>query len=362
MRIAILSLVVLALAAPAVAQSGVRAKAPGFSRGGVAQKLGSPGFVGRGSFNGGVRSRSSGASFRTPIRTSIGGTVVRSSGFDGFGRRGFTVGGSGLRLDADFGDVDARLSFGAGLLVGSRLTRNRFIVFPRLVGFGFGSSFGYCGSGHFGDGFHERRPVVQGPTVIVIDRTGVTTNQLPPNDVVTPQAEPEPIPDRELGTLALRAGEWAIAADALARHVLVEDGDHAARRLLAVALVLDGQVELGVAVLAAAYRGDPGLAARPLGRELVGSLSTWRRAQRSVQRWAMSKRTASGWLAAIAFTQAELGARTQLDRLERARRLGLDVDVADGIEQYYEGLRGSAPSGRPVSEVVAAAVGASGGD
>lgn len=188
------------------------------------------------------------------------------------------------------------------------------------------------------DPFYEptRRQVVQSPTVIIIDRTGVQTNEVDP-------AEPIEITDAdrvsplELGRAALVAGNSEQAVRFLTEHVLVNEGDRRAERLLGVALVLDGQTELGIAVIGRAYRGDPEMAFAPLGRDTIDSLAAWRRVQRDVQRYANVQRTASAWLAAIAVTQAELPNRTHEERLEHGRRAGLEVDVVDAFQRYFEG-------------------------
>ncbi|MEQ8318528.1 MAG: hypothetical protein RIE77_03925 [Phycisphaerales bacterium] len=188
------------------------------------------------------------------------------------------------------------------------------------------------------DPFYEptRRQVVQSPTVIIIDRTGVQTNEVDPAEPIE-ITDADRVSPRELGRAALVAGNSEQAVRFLTEHVLVNEGDRRAERLLGVALVLDGQTELGIAVIGRAYRGDPELAFEPLGRDTIDSLAAWRRVQRDVQRYASVQRTASAWLAAIAVTQAELPNRTHEERLEQARRAGLGVDVVDAFQRYLEG-------------------------
>jgi hypothetical protein len=188
------------------------------------------------------------------------------------------------------------------------------------------------------DPYYEptRRQVVQSPTVIVIDRTGVSTNEVDPKAPVTVD-EDDRVSARDLGARALHAGDAGQAVELLTEHVLVHEGDRKAERLLGVALLLDGQTELGIALISRAYTGDPEMAFAPLGRDTIDSLSAWRSVQRDVQRYAGVQRTASAWLAAIVLTQEELPNRTHAERLEQARRAGLDVDVADAFERYLEG-------------------------
>ncbi|MFI4917148.1 MAG: hypothetical protein ACIAS6_11660, partial [Phycisphaerales bacterium JB060] len=150
------------------------------------------------------------------------------------------------------------------------------------------------------DPYYEptRRQVVQSPTVIVIDRTGVRTNEVNPAEPIE-LTDADRVSPLELGRASLVAGEAEQAVRFLTEHVLVNEGDRRAERLLGIALVLDGQTELGIAVIGRAYRGDPEMAFAPLGRDTIDSLAAWRRVQRDVQRYAQVQRTASAWLAAI---------------------------------------------------------------
>ena len=183
---------------------------------------------------------------------------------------------------------------------------------------------------------NNRRQVVQSPTVIVIDRTGVSTNEVDPAEPIKLDEAQRISPDK-LGRQALYAGDASQAVELLTEHVLANEGDRQAERLLGVALVLDGQTELGIALISRAYTGDPELAFKPMTRDTIDSLSSWRRVQRDIQRYANVQRTASSWLAAIVITQDELPNRTHADRLEQARRAGLDVGVADAFQRYLEG-------------------------
>ncbi len=259
---------------------------------------------------------------------------------------------NGISIGGRSGDVYGKLHFGghAGHRYGHYQDRHRdFIVVNRspfyLYNGGYYRSRGY-------DPYYEptRRQVVQSPTVIVIDRTGVSTNEVNPRAPIEIN-EADRVSARELGARALNAGDAGQAVDLLTEHVLVNEGDREAERLLGVALVLNGQTELGIALISRAYTGDPEMAFRPIGRDTIDSLSEWRKVQRDVQRYAGVQRTASAWLAAIVVTQDELPNRTHAERLEQARRAGLDVDVADAFQRYIEGgepLR--APEPGPVEE------------
>ena len=236
----------------------------------------------------------------------------------------------GITIGGRFGDVRGRIDLGGG----------HYGYHPRVVYVNRAPYYCYNG-GYYrtGYGYYDgpnRRQVVQSPTVIVIDRTGVSTNEVDPAQPITID-ESQRVSPKELGTKALHAGEAGRAVDFLTEHVLANEGDREAERLLGVALVLDGRPELGIALISRAYKGDPELAFRPLTRDTMDSLSSWRSVQRDVQRYANIQRTASAWLAAIALTQSELPMRTHAERLEHARRAGLDVDVADAFQRYLEG-------------------------
>lgn len=241
--------------------------------------------------------------------------------------------GSGLTIHGDFGDVQGAINLGAGHLVPHGFG-HKVIYVNRIPYACYNGGYYRYGRGY--DDGPNRRQVVQSPTVIVIDRTGVSTNEVNPAEPVTLD-ESLRISPKELGQRALFAGDAGQAVELLTEHVLANEGDRAAERLLGVALVLDGQTELGIALFARAYNGDPELAFRPLTRDTIGSLSAWRRVQRDIQRYASVQRTASSWLAAIAITQDELPHRTHADRLEQAKRAGLSVDVADAFQRWLEG-------------------------
>jgi hypothetical protein len=251
--------------------------------------------------------------------------------------------GGGISIGGRVGDVYGRLHLGGDFHHNKH--HHNIIYVNRSPYFAYnGGYYRYRGYDPYYD--TNRRQVVQSPTVIVIDRTGVSTNEVDPQEpIVVDQADR--VSPLELGTQALYAGKAQQAIGFLTEHVLVNEGDRQAERLLGVAFLLDGQTELGIAMLSRAYKGDPEMAFAPIGRDTVDSLTAWRQIQRDVQRYAQVQGTASSWLAAIVVTQQELDNRTHARRLEDARRAGLDVDVVDAFQRYLEG-------GEPIKQPEAA--------
>lgn len=296
------TIVILAVCGSAMAQQGVRAKSPRRDAGQNALRMIAESQANR---NIGQPSPFEGLSHVAP-------RVPRHSGYT------YAIGGD------VFGRVHVGSRFRHDII---RIGRSPYICYD-------GGYYRYRGF----DPYYEptRRQVVQSPTVIVIDRTGVSTNEVDPAEPIE-LAEADRVSPEELGRTALYAGEAEQAVRFLTEHVLLNEGDRKAERLLGIALVLDGQTELGIAVIARAYRGDPEMAFAPLGRDTIDSLAAWRSVQRDVQRYAGVQRTGSSWLAAIVVTQEELPNRTHEQRLEHARRAGLDVDVADAFQRYLEG-------------------------
>ncbi len=243
-----------------------------------------------------------------------------NDGYGGFFSPSISIGGQ-------FGDVFGKDTFG-GKPVHHRVVHVNRVPYAFYRG-------GYYRYNDYGYS-NNRRQVVQSPTVIVIDRTGVSTNEVDPQQPVTLEAS-DLVSPLELGREALYAGDADQAVGFLTEHELANEGDREAERLLGVALAMDDQVELGIALIARAYRGNPELAFSPLTRETVDSLAAWRSVQRDVQRHATVKRTGSAWLAAIVITQDELPVLTHQDRLEYGLRAGLHPDICDAILRFLDG-------------------------
>jgi len=137
---------------------------------------------------------------------------------------------------------------------------------------------------------------------------------------------PAPAPDLFAEAMAEREWERAVA--------LASDADPAGRRLRGAALVGASEFERGGVEMAAAYRAEPGLAARALTSREIGIDGRDLRmlVTRSV-RAAHRLGTAESWLSAATLVQTE--GRTDVARrlIERAAGLGLDPIVVEAFEQ-----------------------------
>jgi hypothetical protein len=127
----------------------------------------------------------------------------------------------------------------------------------------------------------------------------------------------------------LRRGDAKEAALSFADYLTVYPDDTRISRMLAVSLLLDGQVGAGVALLAVAYTSDSSLAAEPLGRDdlpwrsdMVGRAvaATIARAQRDGD--------ARAWLAAAVLMQAQGRREPAAKMVDRALQCGLDSALA----------------------------------
>lgn len=351
--------VVLALACPAPAQQGVRAKSPRPDAGAQALADLRQAIATQRATNAAAPASPAALPAVGPIasacrlhHTCTPACTPRGWAYDArLGSAGLTISG---QIAGRFGDVFGRVRLSSepiaalvpvGAVVASApwpCTVQRLPACGRCtLPIGLGSAGCRCDAPRT-----DRRDVVQGPVVIVIDRTGVTSNQpTAPSEQAPPQPRPDP---RARGIADLRLGNVSQAIDALTEHLLADPKDHHAERLLGLALLLDGRDELGIALLSRAYQAQPELAARPLTRRDVHALSAWRSAQRKAQRWAQHRRTASAWLAAIVLTQDELPADTNLLRLEQARLAGLAPALADALQAALRSARdGSAQADTP---------------
>jgi len=151
--------------------------------------------------------------------------------------------------------------------------------------------------------------------------------------------------DAELawGLRLFAAGDAEQAAEAFGRRVAARPDDHAARRLLGLALLDASDPATGLRQIAEAYRGDPTLGASPLGPALF--VPAGRSDDRLRLRTLMEKavrlggRGAEGaWLAAAMLAQAEGRDRVVGRVLDRAEGAGVDPVLLGGV------LRGAGPA------------------
>lgn len=313
-------LMIAGTASSALAQQGVRAKSPRRDAGQNALRM--------------IAESQANRNVQRQTPAPVGPSNIAPRGYHGAHGHSYHSGG-GISIGGSFGDVYGRLHLGGVFHDEHRHGHRNIVYVNRSPYFTHNGSY-YRYRGYDPYDAPTRRQVIQSPTVIVIDRTGVSTNEVYPQEPIELD-EADRVSARELGTQALNAGKADQAIEFLTEHVLVNEGDREAERLLGVALLLDGQTELGIALISRAYTGDPEMAFQPIGRDTIDSLASWRKIQRSVQRYAGIQRTASSWLAAIVVTQEELPSHTHEQRLEEARRAGLSVDIADAFQRYLEG-------------------------
>lgn len=314
------ALIIAGTASQALAQHGVRSNSPRRDAGQHALRM--------------IAESQANRNNRRDTPDVAGPSHVAPRSYRGSYGHGYYNGG-GISIGGSFGDVYGRLHLG-GVFHDDHYHGHRNIVYVNRSPYFIHNGSYYRYRGYDPYDAPSRRQVIQSPTVIVIDRTGVSTNEVDPQDPIELN-EADRVSAHELGVEALNAGRAEQAIQFLTEHVLVNEGDRQAERLLGVAFLLDGQTELGIALISRAYKGDPEMAFMPLGRDTIDSLSAWRKVQRDVQRYAAVQRTGSSWLAAIVVTQEELPNHTHEERLEAARRAGLDVDVADAFQRYLEG-------------------------
>jgi|GEM_PF-4994998 len=313
-------LVIAGAASQVLAQQGVRAQSPRRDAGQHALRM--------------IAESQANRSTRRDTPVVAGPSNIAPRHYRGSYGHGYHYGG-GISIGGSFGDVYGRLHVGGVFHDDDRHGHRNIIYVNRSPYFIHNGSY-YRYRGYDPYDAPSRRQVIQSPTVIVIDRTGVSTNEVDPQEPVE-LSQADRVNAYELGVEALYAGKAEQAIEFLTEHVLVNEADREAERLLGVAFLLDGQTELGIALIARAYKGDPEMAFKPLGRDTIDSLSAWRKVQRDVQRYAAVQRTSGAWLAAIVVTQEELPNHTHEQRLEEARRAGISVDVADAFQRFLEG-------------------------
>ncbi|QOJ00340.1 MAG: tetratricopeptide repeat protein [Phycisphaeraceae bacterium] len=160
---------------------------------------------------------------------------------------------------------------------------------------------------------------------------------------------PPPLSAPEKARLAMKASRPAEAIAHWKDHLAKEPEDHAAARVLAFCLLENREVEDAVALLRAAYTKDPGLADAPMDESAAGvSPSRLRDAVTRVVPHAHKTNSPSSWLAAAVFMQAEGRNTTALQMLERARKAGLERDVADRLAVALKPAPSPAPRPTPV--------------
>lgn len=140
----------------------------------------------------------------------------------------------------------------------------------------------------------------------------------------------------ELARALLSAGRLDEAIASYREHLIEFPEDTVAIRSLGAALIEDGQVGDGFAMIRLAYGIDPGLAGDPLDGRLFGSSSRLREVVRKAVRVANKEESSSGWLAVTVLMQAEGRDKVALKNLAKAEHQYLSEDIARAMRQRLE--------------------------
>ncbi len=173
------------------------------------------------------------------------------------------------------------------------------------------------------------------------------TSYVDPRLNATPSASPSSqAPDEdatpaEWGRWRLMQGDLDEAIAELRRAIDDEPGDTASKRLLAIALMLDGRLADGVALLRSVYQEDPALAREPVDPAMFGPRArrTLDRLVRQMAIYANARESASAWLAEAVLMQAQGRDRHALRMLDKARAHGLDEDLVRVLERAMGSAR-----------------------
>jgi len=281
----------------------------------------------------------------TPFRGSHG-AISRSGGHEGYGRHGdrhhlpqhghFEHHASGLHISASDGDLSFKAHIGGGHLKPGH--------FPK--------------DAHYKDVFHHlhrKKVFVRHPIVFAghvpahhfapisyrvphaIDPYLVPSYVPPTINIVQQQQQPAPPPEptaMEMGRVLLEAGVFGRAVEAFRDAVKEDPDDATAMRLLGVALIGDGRVKEGVAMISFAYATDPSLAETPLAASgAARDRSQLREWVRTLVENANRTHTSDAWLAVAVMMQAESRERLAQQMARRALEEGLDTRVYDAMNR-----------------------------
>jgi hypothetical protein len=255
----------------------------------------------------------------TPMPQNSPGFVNQGN----FGQQGgVVVGGSGLTVNGSYTGDNFNLAFHLGGGVpghdGCFLPNGNFVCYPNYY---YGYGWGYYNNYYDGyyDNSYQRYSVVDGALVQPI--------LLAPAAPAPPPAEPPPPPtDAEVAATLLKAGDADGAADKYRLFLRDHADDAEAMRGLAVALLVAGEHDQGVAMMSMAYRTDPTLADRPLDdATLFRSDADLRKSVVKAVNFANKIKSASSWLSVGVLMQAEGRDDTALRMIARASDLGLDA-------------------------------------
>lgn len=255
----------------------------------------------------------------------IGGGVLIAPGL--VGSSCHLVDGSGLTVSGSFAndDLNVRFRLGSpGVLVCHPRSRVIFTGFPFQGGY-FGYPYDYAYPYYSG----YRNTYVGGGYTQLYDPSLVYPGLRQPAPPSQQPATPEPLTDRQIGDLGLQIRDAAGAVQAYRRHLDAHPDDAEVMRLLGLALIDNREVREGIAMIAMAYRTNPGLCNRPLPVDILGE--TRRHLRTNVNRvsiFANQIDSPSSWLAMAVLVQAEGRDEVARRMAERARDAGLDPELA----------------------------------
>jgi len=150
--------------------------------------------------------------------------------------------------------------------------------------------------------------------------------QLPAAAAQAPQEPPPPPTDDQIAASLLMSGDAQGAVEKYRVYLRDNAGDAAAMRALAIALVVSGEPEQGVAMMSMAYRTDPTLADKSIpDHQLFRSDADLRLALQKSVTFANKMKSASSWLTVAVLMQAEGRKDHALRMIDRAEGLGLDA-------------------------------------
>lgn len=239
------------------------------------------------------------------------GTMGGGSPFDG----------SGLFVNGSFGGDQSRLHIHIG---GPDLVHfhhhhdhSIFAVAPFFAGPWYNSGYGYSDPYGSGYGYYPMDPSMYGAPPMALP------SQPPVTEHVTPSTQ------KELGATYLAAGDPRAAVSVLRTWARDHSTDAEAMRLLGLALVEAGEVQEGVSTISLAYHTDPALAASPIPAAVFVDAARAREDVRHASVYANRVNSGSAWLAVAVLMQAEGREVTARSMVERAKRAGLEPEIAE---------------------------------
>ena len=140
-------------------------------------------------------------------------------------------------------------------------------------------------------------------------------------------------PPTDLGSArrSFAAGDFGDAVNKYRAHVNKNPDDFAVAAELATALIADGRLDDGIAMMRLAYGSDPGLAFQPISDRVMIGQRTWRKLVVRTVRHAHRGSSASAWLTVAVLMQAEGRPGVARRMIERAERAGLDQSIVSSL-------------------------------